>query len=214
MIKTTLINSTICVALCATQILLFSCQPNASKPEQPAPVAQPVQVADTANAVSLYGDSAQAIQPAGVTMVELETAASRGDTLAMRLLADIYSAGSQQVQPNRAKAFRLYRALADLGNVDAKAMSGLMLYNGLGCQQNQGEGIELLVEAANANHADACFFLGQVYMGVLSDTGIGSAEGRQMLTMARLFMEKALNLGVAEAKQHCDYLQSLADKIK
>jgi TPR repeat protein len=66
-------------------------------------------------------------------------------------------------------AYWFEKAVADHDDIPSKYYLGLMLRDGLGVPADQERAMALLTEAAEANHTDAMFRLGELYQNALGD---------------------------------------------
>jgi len=95
-----------------------------------------------------------------------EQAAEKGSARAVADLGYLYENG-YGVEKDEAKAMEYYRRAADLGFAGALTEMAYMYSYGLGVEQDYEKAWEYLVKAVDdeSTAADACFMLGQLYMG-------------------------------------------------
>ncbi len=88
----------------------------------------------------------------------LKKAANLGDTESQVRLAMLYLNGK-----NTTEAAKLYKILADKGNMTGIYYYGYMTFKGMGTAQDKEKGIQYLTRAANKNVIDAYRVLGRIY---------------------------------------------------
>lgn len=124
---------------------------------------------------------------------DIVKAAKSGDADAGFILAQMYAYGVAGAKPNRSKAFKLFLALGDNGNMEAKANAGYMLLYGCGVESDPKRGLDMLMDAANSGCATAYLFMGRFY----SDAE-PTPENRRN---AKLCFAQARDLGIEEAAE-------------
>lgn len=120
---------------------------------------------------------------------ELEAAVQSGDTDAMQLLASMYAYGIGGVEPNRKKAFQLYRHLAELGDAESQAYIGYMMLYGIGPVEDAEAGLEWLEKSANQRCPTAFYCLAN-YFEQTGDTA-----------NAHVCYQNAINLGMRQVEK-------------
>lgn len=131
---------------------------------------------------------------------DLELAAASGDPGAQTLLASMYAYGIGGVEPNRKKAYCLYRSLAEAGDAEAGAIVGYMMLYGFGPIEDTDAALEWLVRAANSGSGFAYYILGNFYnYNVEKDK---STEAR-----ALLYYQMAVERGIDAAGEELQKIQ-------
>ncbi len=120
---------------------------------------------------------------------ELEAAVQSGNADAMQMLASMYAYGIGGVEPNRKKAFQLYRHLAELGDANAQAYIGYMMLYGVGPIEDAEAGLEWLEKSANQLCPTAFYYLSN-YFEQTGDTA-----------NARVCYQNAIKLGLPHAAE-------------
>lgn len=88
-------------------------------------------------------------------------AAKKGDAVALNNLGCMHVNG-EGVEKCNEKAFKLFYKSAELNLESSQYSIGLMLYEGLGCQQNKEEAVKWLRLAAEQGHAEAQTMLSNI----------------------------------------------------
>jgi TPR repeat protein len=92
-----------------------------------------------------------------------------------------------------ATGMRLWRPLAEQGNVDAQFILGMMYFSGLGVAQDAVQAAAWLRKAADQGNADAQFILGEMY---------GTGQGvPQDYVFAHMWLNLAASRAVEQAYQ-------------
>ncbi len=113
-------------------------------------------------------------QQADEGMRLFEKAAGGGSVIAMHAAA---VANASKDPPDESAAFYWYMRAAEQGDIDAKAIAGARLIDGVGTVIDLEAGIELLEEADASGSARAAYSLGQVYrLGLAGATDFAAAE--------------------------------------
>ena len=117
----------------------------------------------------------------------LEKAAEKGD-LDSQYSTALYYLNTKQYE----KALTWFRKAAKQGHAGATYYCGNMLYNGIGVEKNQTDGLKFLKSASNKNFIMADYLLGRIYYegdGVVKDA-----------KTAVTYLRKAANKGNEKAK--------------